>query len=339
MKVPAILITILPFFLSHPIFAQSTVEDYVKEGIRYHDNGAFDQAIDTYQKALELDPKSPLVNYEISMSYFSKGDYEKAIEHADIVLKQKDDLMMQAYLIKGSALDNLGEVRESVKLFEKAIKKTGEHYLLFYNLGLVHYKLSDWEAAEENILNAIDLNSNHPSSHLILANIHNQRGNKVQTLLASHFFLLLEPNSSRSLEVYQMLQTHFISNVARDADKPKEINIFLPAGGSEEFAAVELMISMLEASKSLEDNEGKTEDEMFVENTASFFKMMGEMKKKKSTGIWWTLYTPLFDDIARSGHIETYCKYISQSGNENSQQWLEENETRLDEFADWLKND
>ena len=96
------------------------------------------------------------------------------------------------------------------------------------------------------------------------------------------------------------------------------------------------MVSLLEASKSLEENEGKSEDEMFIENTDSFFTILGELKEKKNKSIWWSFYTTFFYDLAKSEHLETYCKYISQSGNENSRKWLKENDNKLMEFDTWL---
>jgi tetratricopeptide (TPR) repeat protein len=334
-----LILTVTFLFSSIFIFAQNSVEDYVKEGIKYHDNGDYDKAIIAYNKALKLEPKSTLVNYEISLSYFSKGNYKDAIKYSDFVLKQKENHMLQAYLTKGSALDMLGKTKESIKLFEKALKQKEKHYLLYYNLGLNYYKLNNLDKAEENVINAIGLNSNHASSHLMLANIQNQKGNSVQTLLATHYFLFLEPNSKRSKEAYQILQNNFDGNVSKDSTKPKTINIMLSSNNDSQFGAAELMISMLEASKSLEENEGKTDDEMFIENTESFFKVLGELKKKKNKEIWWTFYTTFFYDLAKSEHLETYCKYISQSVNESSQKWLTENNNKLTEFDTWLKSE
>src|SRR5690554_4710826 len=130
------IIALILIFTSIQIIAQSSVEDFVTEGIQYHDKGDYDKAIETYKKALEINPESTLTNYEIALSYFKKGDFKKAIEHSDVVLNQNKDHMIQAYMAKGSALDMLGKTKESIKLFKKAIKKTGGHYLLYYNLGL-----------------------------------------------------------------------------------------------------------------------------------------------------------------------------------------------------------
>lgn len=338
MKIKRIGVVLAIFFTITQVIAQSSIEDFVSEGIQYHDKGDYGKAIEIYNKALEINPKSTLANYEISLSYFSNKDYKQAIKYSDIVLDQNADYLLQAYMTKGSALDVLGKTKESIKLFEKAIKKTKGHYLLYYNLALNHYKLNDLDKAEVNVIKAIEQNSDHTSSHLMLANIHHQKGNSVQTLLATYYFLFLEPNTKRSQEAYQLLQANLGGNVSKDADKPNTINIMLSTNNDSQFGAAELMISMLEASKSLEENEGKTEDEIFIKNTDSFFTILGELKKQKDKEIWWTFYTTFFYDLAQSEHIEAYCKYITQIANENSKKWLTENENKLTDFDNWLKN-
>jgi tetratricopeptide (TPR) repeat protein len=281
-----LLILLILSCCSSQINAQKTIESIVREGIGYHDNGNYDDAIRTYKKALDLDAKSTLVNYEISMSYFAKGDYEKAIKYADVVLKQKSRYMLEAYIVKGSSLDMVGRSNESIKLFEKAIKQTGGHYLLHFNLALNYYKLNNLDKAEENVIKAIELNGNHASSHLMLAKIHLQKRNVVQTILAAHYFLLLEPNSNRSPEAYEMLMSKFGANVSKDPNKPNTININIATDGDSQFMSLELMIGMLVASNLSDESGEKTEDELFVENTTSFFKVFGELKKEKSKGIF-----------------------------------------------------
>jgi len=170
------LILVLIFF-SIQCFAQTDIETLVNEGIQYHDNGDYIKAIEIYKKALELNPKSTLVNYEISFSYLKKGDFSEAIKYADVVLEQDDDYKLQAYITKGSALDMIGKTNESIILFKEAILKTEGHFLLYYNLDLDYFKINELDLAEGNIIKAIEMNPNHSSSHLMLANINNQKGN------------------------------------------------------------------------------------------------------------------------------------------------------------------
>ncbi|MEM6262478.1 MAG: tetratricopeptide repeat protein [Bacteroidota bacterium] len=329
-----ILSVALLLVFSHAI-AQSEVEALINEGVRYHDQGEYDKAIETYQKALSIDPQSALANYEIALTYFEKEDYANTVKHSDVVLNQKGDYMIPAYLINGSALDLQGRTKESIKLFKKAIKKTDGHYLIYYNLALNYFNLKDIDNAEEYVIKAIEKNPRHPSSHIMLAVIHDQRGNSVQSLMASHYYLLLEPGSQRSETALKMLQQNFSGNVTQG--KGNNINIMLSSDSDSEFMGAELMISMLEVSKTLDENKDKSEDELFIENTKAFFSVLGETKEKGREGIWWSFYVPFLYELAKSDHMETYCMFITQSGNENSEKWLVENEQKVKAFEAWLE--
>lgn len=329
------IILILISFCSQAI-AQDNIDELVQEGVKYHDGGNYDKAIEIYKKALDIDTKSPLVNYEIAYSYFASKNYRKAIEHADIVIKQDTKLKIQAYLIKGSALDLLGKTQESIKMFKKAIKNNEPHHLLYYNLALNYFKIQEYDDAEESLVEAITTKPSHSTSHLLLAYVQSAKRKTVQTLLAVHYFLLLEPNSRRSPDAYKLLQGTFGSNVSKDKDKPNQININILSDKKNEFATAELMISLMEAGKTVEKNKDKTEDELFIEHTTSFFTVLGK-PKKKNKGIWWEFYVPLFNKMSGTKHMEAYCHYISQSSSESSAKWLENNSDKVEALFEWLK--
>ncbi len=326
--------------LSTFLYSQISVDSLVEVGIQYHDNGEFVQAIETYKTALEIEPNSPLVNYEIALTYMYSGDYQNAIKHSDKVIKRNDKYLLQAYLVKGSCLDYLGKTKESIKLFKKGIKKFGDDHLLYYNLGYNYYNIKEFDKAEKAFIKAINTKANHASSHLFLGYLMYEKNQRVQSLLSLHFFLLLEPNSERSQNAYNLLQSQLSGGVERNQEEPGKIDIFLsPDQLKSEFGTIDMMITILEASKSLEENEGKSDDQMFIENTTSFFKILGEHKTKENTGFWWDFYVPFFYLIAESEHIDTYCYYISQSTKETAADWLKENEKRVTDFAKWLSEE
>lgn len=326
--------------LSTFLYSQISVDSLVEVGIQYHDNGEFIQAIETYKTALDIEPNSPLVNYEIALTYMYAGDYQNAIKHSDKVIKKNDKYLLQAYLVKGSCLDYLGKTKESIKLFKKGIKKFGDDHLLYYNLGYNYYNIKEFDKAEEAFIKAINTKANHASSHLFLGYLMYEKNQRVQSLLSLHFFLLLEPNSERSQNAYNLLQSQLSGGVEKNQEEPGKIDIFLsPDQLKSEFGTIDMMITILEASKSLEENEGKSDDQMFIENTTSFFKILGEHKTKENTGFWWDFYVPFFYLIAESEHIDTYCYYISQSTKETAVDWLKENEKRVTDFAKWLSED
>lgn len=317
------------------VFSQSTVETLVRTGVDYHDEGNFRKALDMYKQALAIEPKSSLVHYEMALTYLSLKDYSNAIKHSDAVIKINKLYVKDAYIAKGSALDYSGKTKESVKLFEKAIKRFGDDHLLYYNLGYNYYKLKDLDKAEKALANAIRTEDAHTSSHLLLGFVMHDQKKRPQSLLCLHYFLFLEPNSKRSEVALDLLNTQFKGNVRQDS--PNEINIFINAGEKDtDFGAADLMISMMEATRHMDENKDKTEEELFIENTTSFFKMMGELKTDNNKGIWWELYVPVFYSLANSGHMEAYCNWITQL-DPISGMWLDDNEEKMLRFIEWLK--
>ena len=331
-------LTFLLFFaVSH---GQNQVDGLVQIGIGYHDNGEFHEAIEFYNRALEIDPESMYANYELALTYMSLEEYEKAIEHTDIVLKQEGDEVLLAYTVKGSALDNLGRTEESIELFEKAIEKYGDYYLLHYNLGINYSKIEDYEKAEPAFVRAIMSNPFHASSHITLALTKREQDQRVQSLLGLYYFLLLEPRSPRAEIAYYLLMEQLRGSVQESKDNSNAIDIILNSSRMDvEFSAAEVMLAMLEASSMLEENKDKTAEELFVDNTKSFFTLLGELLKNKedATGLWWNLYVPFFYDLSRSGHLEAFCYYISSSFREEAMEWFLSNSEKIEELADWVE--
>jgi tetratricopeptide (TPR) repeat protein len=318
---------------------QGKIDSLVQVGIQYHDKGEYVNAIKVYNEALKIDPKSTLVNYELALTYMYSGDNEKAIKHSDVVIKQKKGHLLPAYITKGSALDNLGKTTQSIKLFKEAIAEFGDNYLLYYNLGINYSKIQDNKNAELAFVNAITNNPNHVSSHYGLALIEKQLNQRVQSLLSLYYFLLLEPSSKRAETAYKLLREQLGGNVQKDENNPMSINVFLdPKRMDSEFSAAEVMIAMLEASNSLEENKDKTQDELFIDNTKSFFKVLGELKENdsKKSNIWWNFYVPFFYNLAKSEYMDVFCYYISISSNEKAREWLETNSEKFENFGKWI---
>lgn len=322
------------------IIGQSQVDSLVSIGITYHDNREYDKAIDIYREALKIEPQSPLVNYEIAITYMYAKEYKKSIKHCDKVIELNDQHLSQAYTTKGSCLDNLGKTQQAIETYEEALEKFDADYLLHYNLGFTLYNQKDYANAEEHFLAALELNPNHATSHLLLGITKSEQNKRVQSLLSLYYFLFLEPNTARSDIAYALLQQQLVGSVEKDATEPKNITINISSDMTDtDYGAADMMLSMLEASRTIEENKIKSEDELFIESTTSFFKILGELKKKKNKDFWWTYYVPFFYDIARSEHIDTYCYYISWHSNERAKEWISNNDNKFEDFKNWLQEE
>ncbi|MGB1247929.1 MAG: tetratricopeptide repeat protein [Chitinophagales bacterium] len=338
------ILTILLFILTGlSSYAQEeAIDSLVYLGVQMFDKGYYEKAIEYYEQALEIDSNSALVFSEISMAYMYNQEYEKALEYSKKVLDMNGDYMLEAYITYGSCLDNAEQTEESIAIFNQAIEEGYSHYLLHYNLALNYYKLNDYESAEEQLVSSITLNPSHSSSHFLLGVTKYDQGEKAKSLLSLYYFLLMEPSTSRSKMAMEMLTEQFYGSVKLDEEDPNSINIFLnPNMDDDEFAAAEIMLAMLAATNTLEENKGRSDVDLFVENTASFFQTIEELKPKpkKAKGIYWEMYVPFFGELAGTNHVEAYAYYILQSVNQEANEWLDIHGAKVYALDAWLQGE
>ena len=126
-----------------PASAQKSAEDIVREGITLHDEGQFEEAIAKYQEALKLKPDWGLALYEIALSYVSLEDQKQALKYASKALKIPGDHHLSSAMVKANVLDDMGKGKKAIKVYNDALAELGEHYLLYYNLALTHFRSPD----------------------------------------------------------------------------------------------------------------------------------------------------------------------------------------------------
>lgn len=333
---------VISLCLAADLHAQSDVEKLVKQGIALHDIGDYAGAIALYREGLELEPRSELLSYELAYSYLSAENYDSAIYFSNRAIRHGNHLLLQAFNIKGSALDYSGKPDKAIRVYKKGLRKCGEDYLLHHNIACTYYHQKKYESAEEALLNAIALNYGHASSHLLLGNLKNLTNRPSQTLLCLYYFLLIEPASERSIHAYQLLQQQYKGQITRDPKDTSNITIRLnPEGLEDDFGAIDMLVAMLFTEHLIDQAEEKTEMELFISQTQAFFLMLGEMnaeKPDKYTGFWWSFYVDLFNDLAQSDHIDTFAYYISMSSSQEAEEWVKQHESNVEAMIDWLNN-
>lgn len=81
----------------------------------------FDEAIEKFSQAIELEPTNHVLYSNRSGAYASKKDFQKALEDADETTQLKPD-WAKGWGRKGSALHGIGELTKAVEAFEQALK-------------------------------------------------------------------------------------------------------------------------------------------------------------------------------------------------------------------------
>ncbi|MDH6311998.1 tetratricopeptide (TPR) repeat protein [Parabacteroides sp. PFB2-10] len=311
---------------------ESVVDSLVALGIEYHDAGQYRKAIRLYEEALQVDPESEIVHYEIAISLVEAKDYYTAIAHCDKLIERDDKFALLAYNTKGSCLNYLGKTDEAIDNYLEGIEKSDEFYLLYYNLGLAYHTKGDFSLAEEAFIRTIELNPQYGKAHLNLARTMTQQNRRVESLLSLYYYLLIEPFSEDTEWAYNNLI--LLLNLNRF---PGGVETVVDESLTE-LEVVDAILSRLAILNKEEETDGKTKVDKLIRSTNAFFDSLGDIKKKNNPkGFWWDFYVPFYAHISSWDYVKVYCHYISRYFYADSADWLNQNGAKVNSFSDWLR--
>ncbi|MFP4058910.1 MAG: tetratricopeptide repeat protein [Bacteroidota bacterium] len=326
---------------SIPFFLQGQVKSYdelMVLGSELQSREKYTESIVWFKSAMVLNKDSSDPLYEIAYSYYNMKDFKKTIRYCRKALRKEPSSPVEIYILLGSAIDARGKTSKAISVYKKALEKYPHDYLLHYNLALSFYNNEQLQLAEETLIDALVHEPSHNSSHLLLTFVMYEQEQRVKSLLPLYYFLLIEPDSDRSRDAYELLQEIIYSGssdniINEDGTIDLEVN-----PGEEEFGAAGIMLGMLSASRALEMDAGKSNLQVFTENTRALFSFLGELSRDNS-GFWWDFYVDFFYSIVESGNTKAYTYFISQASDDPEvTKWFKSHSTELDRFADWLEN-
>lgn len=322
-----VLIIFFLFFVNLTVYSQPSSDKLIKEGVLLHDKGKYKEAISCYEQALQINPTSMSAVYEMSLSYLMLKDYNKAINNSTKVISANfQPLLVDAYIVKGTALANQDKMSEAINLLKEALAKCGDEYLLHFNLGLCYFNNKNNEMAVQHLRKAIEIDATRASAFLLYAYALNDLGMWVQSFYSFHFFLLLEPNTERSKDAFG--EMFDIINAKLEADSPKL--------SQEDSIDQKIIYDLLQSKKT-----GATDDisqyTFFVEASKQIFFTLGQMQNDSLSGLLWYFFVPTYEELLGSGHFDTYCRYVSVAYFPESLTWWENNKTEVDNFIEWFE--
>ena len=309
------------------ISAQTSTEKLIRQGVSLHDKGQYKEAIEFYEKSLAETPSSMSAIYEMSLSYLQLKDYNKALNlSSKVIAAGFQPLSMDAYIVKGTALANMDKMTDAIKTFNEAVSRCGDEYLLHFNLGLCYFNNKNNQMAVLHLRKAIEIDATHASAFLLYGYALNDMGRWLQSFYSFHFFLLLEPNTERSKDVFgEMLDI---------------LNAKLETGSEslsmEEGVDRQAIYKEIQRIKAKYNN--KDQYSFFVEASKLIFFSLAQLQNDTQSGLLWYFFVPTYEEILGSGHFDTYCKYISVTYFPESLSWWDKNKTQVDNFIEWFEH-
>ena len=106
------------------------------------DPGAQLEAIDTYQKVLEMEPDHAAAHINLGTLYYNRQDYAQAEKHYRCAI-QIDSRYSLAYFDLGNVLDETGRVTEAIQTYKTALQLAPTYADAHYNLALAYEKIKE----------------------------------------------------------------------------------------------------------------------------------------------------------------------------------------------------
>ena len=132
-------------FFSAPLYAQNA-HDYLRIGNDAFKDGAYDQAVVDYTKAIDLDPNSAKAYNNRGVAYAQEGSLTRAIDDFTMAIacNPKD---AEAYNNRGLAYTKENNLSQALFNFTRAIETDTFYSKAYNNRALVYYGLKEYQKA------------------------------------------------------------------------------------------------------------------------------------------------------------------------------------------------
>lgn len=297
-------IAVLLTFSCATLFAQeknAQVDAFFKEGIALHDARKFDEAIAKYDEALKIEPNNSLLLYEKAFSFSASGKKDEAL--ALLEKLATTDKSPRVFALLANIYDERKEFDKAVNYYKQGLAVAPKDGNLWYNLSVSYLFQKKYAEADAAATEAIKVNLKHANSQRAYAIANYNEGRYFNSILAWCNFLIMEPQTQRSVEALTYIKHMLYKNV-----KGTNINL----SGTDELTNVQqLAISMavtaaLMEKKKTAQNGVVTLLDSLTAALPTIFNIAAEQQDKKNTVFFNKYYANFFGDMAKTEYLEPF---------------------------------
>ena len=168
---------IMMFFLSSQVEAKMTKEAHAlyQDACNYEYKGDYTNAIDTIQKALNLNGDDAMLYTKIAGLYADTGNYEEALGAYKKALKiRPNDAFI--YISIGNILQTMGDYENAYNSFMQAQQIYPEYKYNYLNIANIEYIRKNYKNAIENYTTFLNAYPEHLEASENLANVYYASG-------------------------------------------------------------------------------------------------------------------------------------------------------------------
>jgi len=171
-------LSVFVFFisLSPSIKAQGTAEQFLNNGLKNAQLGAYVDAIRDFDMAIQVNSQMEEAYYYRGEAYYKYGDYKKALEDFDKAIQLAPNNSMNYYQ-RGLVLNALGNYSLAIQDFDKALSISPNSEHIYLGRAESHWAMGSNSAAAVDCDRALSKHPNMPEAHALKGLIAASRGN------------------------------------------------------------------------------------------------------------------------------------------------------------------
>src|ERR671929_1035155 len=163
-------------------------------GVLYYHKGMFEDAVQAFSRALELDPKMEVAQRNLEVAYFNTGYYDRRITELRERLRSNPEDRDARWEL-GRAYASVGETREAVAEFRALLEHHPNDVGALVQLGLAEKTSGDLARAQHWFECALALDPNSPLIHFYIGEVLYNRGVNEEALAALRRSIELGPDN------------------------------------------------------------------------------------------------------------------------------------------------
>jgi tetratricopeptide (TPR) repeat protein len=331
-------VLIILFFITTTMFAQNGVDiqALIKQGIDLHNAGKYAEAIEKYNEVLKVDPANGYANYEIAFSLYASKKGNEAVSYLEKAVQSSNiSLHAAAYSLMGSIYDENHQTQKAVDAYNAAIKINPDYPQLFFNEGIAYFRNRQFAEAENCAIDAIRHDPKNASSQRLYALVTFHQNKRMNALLGFCSFILLEPNTARSAEAYNNIQSILKGGVLKEADGHTALNV--STGNDKETGTFNTGISMIGVSAQSKKLDGI---DLLTYEFKSAFTLAGQLAEKKTDKTFFDkFFAEYFYKLAQSDNMPAFAHTAALTINKDeSAKWNNEHAQELSALNQWVRD-
>ena len=138
-------------------YDEFTAEDYFSWGVKFHQQGEYEKAIDYYAKTIENNPQHDWAYTNRGSAKGGLGQYQEAISDYDKAI-EFDPKNVLAYYNRGKAKNELSDYKGAISDYDKAIELDPKYADAYADRGIAKHELGQYQEAIMDYNKAIELN-------------------------------------------------------------------------------------------------------------------------------------------------------------------------------------